>query len=748
VSADPDELEAGAGAASRWEKVRALFDLAADHLPGEWEAIVARESAGDEPLQREVLRLLAALGADELDLDNARFELGAPEEGAERVGTIVAQYRLVRLVGHGGMGTVYEGVRADGAYEQRVAVKFIRPVLAAGVMAARFRRERQILAALEHRNIARLIDGGATERGEPFFVMEYVDGVPITTYANAQRLSINDRLRLFLQACAAVEHAHGKFVVHRDLKPANILVTADGSVKLLDFGVAKLLGAQDGEELTTVAHQRPFTPEYASPEQLRDEPASAASDLYSLGIVLYELLSGRRPYEVPSRSPIAVLRAVETEPPRPSTVATAEAAQNSGETTLPKLRHLLAGELDNVVGKAIRADVDTRYRSVEQLSTDIRRYLDGMPVSAQPDSTAYRVRKFIRRHSAGVAAAVTVALGVAIGVAVLVRQARRAVVQHNWETAVNAAGNLNELGVMHLARGDVAGSDTLLRQAVALCRMPHGTADVPVTCAESWYDYAVTLLWKGEPVEAEQIFRRLLALAQAAPAPIRATVPMEVATAKVLSELARARDAQGDLAGAESLFRQAADLFHRGDAEQSTDGVEMLGWYAATLERQFRYPEAETLVRQQLALAGSSDASILWLHLGAIHRAEGRLDLARVETQRGRRTRGAETNASGVYYIIITETEGLFDLADGKVGQAVTELRATLDVAQRYYAPADPRLAEVQAALGKALIAAHRPAEAVPLLTTSYATLVKSFGTDHPETVAIGRILATAKNAR
>jgi serine/threonine protein kinase/tetratricopeptide (TPR) repeat protein len=729
-------------------KVRALFDLAADHPREEWQAIVAREAAGDEPLQREVLRLLATLGADELDLDNARFDLGPPEEGAERVGTTVAQYRLVRLVGHGGMGTVYEGVRADGAYEQRVAVKFIRPVFAAGAMAARFRRERQILAALEHRNIARLIDGGASGRGEPFFVMEYVDGVPITAYANARHLSIDDRLRLFLQACAAVEHAHGKFIVHRDIKPANILVTADGSVKLLDFGVAKLLGAQDGEELTTMAHQRPFTPEYASPEQLRDEPASAASDLYSLGIVLYELLSGRRPYEVPSRSPIAVLRAVEAEPPRPSAVATAEAAQHSGDMTLPRLRHLLAGELDNVVGKAIRADVDTRYRSVERLSTDVHRYLDGMPVSAQPDSAAYRLRKFVRRNSAGVAAAVTVALGVAIGVAVLVLQARRAAIQHNWEAAVNAAGNLNELGVMHLARGDVAGSDTLLRQAVALCRTPHGAADVPVTCAESWYDYAVTLLWKGEPVEAEQIFHRLLAMAQAAPAAIRATVPMEVATAKVLSGLARARDAQGDLSGAEGLFRQSADLFRLGDAERSADGIEMLGWYAATLERQSRYPEAETVVRQQVALAGSSDASILWLHLGAIHRAEGQLDLARVETQRGRRTRGAETSASGVYYIIITEMEGLFDLADGKVDQAVTELRATLDAAQRYYPPADPRLAEVQAALGNALIAAHRPAEAVPLLTTSYATLVKSFGTDHPETVAVGRILATAEHAR
>ena len=743
MSADSDEL--GGAAASRWEAVRALFDLAADQPPDEWEAIIARGADGDAQLQGEVLRLLVALGVDDLSLDHPRFELGPPQEGVERIGAIVASYRLVRVIGHGGMGTVYEGLRVDGAYQQRVAIKFIRPVLGAEVMAARFRRERQILAALEHRNIARLLDGGATERGEPYFVMEYVDGAPITVWAGTHRLPIHDRLRLFLQACAAVEHAHGKFVVHRDIKPANILVTADGSVKLLDFGVAKLLGAQDGDELVTLTHARPFTPEYASPEQLRDEPASAASDVYSLGVVLYELLSGRRPFDVPSRSPVAVLRAVETVAPRPSAAATDGAARESGEATLRKLRHRLAGELDNVVRKAIHADVRARYRSVEQLSADIRRYLDGRPVSAQPDSAAYRTRKFIHRHATGVATALVLVVAIAIGVLMIVVQARRAVVEHTWQMAVNAAGNLNELGVMHLARGDVAGSDTLLRQAVTLCRTPHLTADVPVTCAETQYDYAVTLLWKGDPAGAEQIFRHLLAIVAAAPAAVRATVPMEVATAKVLSGLARARDAEGDVAGADEFFRQSVDLFRRTDAEQSADGIDMLSWFAISLERQERYPEAEALVRHALTLAGSTDASILWLHLGAIHRAEGRLDLARAETERGRRSRGAETSTSGIYYVPITEAEGLLDLAVGKVTQAVTELRRTLDVANQNYPAADPRLAEVQAALGKALVVAHRPGEALPLLTAACAALRAGLGAVHRETVACQQHLDEAR---
>jgi serine/threonine protein kinase len=746
MSADAGGVDPAPGAAARWEAARALFDLAADHPPAEWDAIVVREAGGDELLQGEVLRLLAALDADHLDLDHPRFELGPPEEGAERLGAVIAPYRLVRVVGHGGMGTVYEGVRADGAYEQRVAIKFIRPILGAEVMAARFRRERQILAALEHRNIARLLDGGATERGEPYFVMEYVDGEPITAWAAARRLTIGDRLRLFLQACAAVEHAHGKFVVHRDIKPANILVTADGSVKLLDFGVAKLLGAQDGDELITVTQQRPFTPEYASPEQLRDEPASAASDLYSLGIVLYELLSGRRPYEVPSRSPLAVLRAVEVDAPRPSAAATAEAADATGETTLPKLRHLLAGELDNVVRKAIRADVETRYRSVEQLSDDIRRYLDGRPVSAQPDSLAYRGRKFVRRNRAGVAATVVVVITAAIGAALAVAQSRRANAERVWELAVNAAGNLDELGAMRLSRGDLHGSDSLLQQAVALCRTYHPTADLPLVCARSVYDAAVTQLWRAEPKPAEALLRPLLAAVLAAG---QGTLPMppqlELATAKILAALARARDGQGDVHGADSLFNLADRHFHAGNADDAPDRVETLGWHGITLERMRRYREADSVVRQQLSMATGTDASIIVLHLGSIEREEGEGALARRSVGRGLAMRGVESDTNGLYYEFITEMEAREELAEGHVDRAVTELRHSLAIAQRHYRPENPRIGEIEEALGEALVAQHHADQAVLLFDASAQLFRASFGGDHPETAAAEEHLAAAR---
>lgn len=735
MSIDSSGLTSGAD--SRWVRVREIFDLAADHPAAEWPEIVARESAGDDALHDEVLRLLAALDADHLDLDHPRFELGPPEEGAERLGAVIAPYRLVRVVGHDGMGTVYEGVRADGAYEQRVAIKFIRPILGAEVMAARFRRERQILAALEHRNIARLLDGGATERGEPYFVMEYVDGEPITAWAAARRLTIGDRLRLFLQACAAVEHAHGKFVVHRDIKPANILVTADGSVKLLDFGVAKLLGAQDGDELTTVTHQRPFTPEYASPEQLRDEPASAASDLYSLGIVLYELLSGRRPYEVPSRSPLAVLRAVEVDAPRPSAAATAEAADATGETTLPKLRHLLAGELDNVVRKAIRADVETRYRSVEQLSDDIRRYLDGRPVSAQPDSLAYRARKFVRRNRAGVIAATVTLVALVTAIIMAALRARDAAAEQGRQLALATAASLNELGAARFAAGKLRAADANLSASRALCNSaPPGP--VPLVCLDGARALGLVKLWEGDAATADTLLRRSLLHARTTAEPVPLTV------AQLLSQLAQVRQAAGDFAGADTLYREAAAQFASGGGGRSGERVEQLGWLAVLDEAEGKVRSADSVVRLQMPLVAGFDGSTVLIHLAWIHAQEGNLAAAKSELVEGRAGSTMARDSTALLFVRLVMMEGLVDIATGAVDRGVAELRQMLPVAQSRYRREDPRLAEVQDALGRGLVAQGHRDEAVALLEASHATFLKRFGPDNPVTGAVATRLAAA----
>ncbi|MGI8509124.1 MAG: protein kinase domain-containing protein [Gemmatimonadaceae bacterium] len=602
------ERVADAAGAERWARVCTMFDAAADHPPEEWEQIVTRDADGDETLRRYVLRILAAAGEDRYRLDHPRLLVprGAEEEGDGNVGSIVSRYRLTRLIGRGGMGTVYEGVRADEAYDQRVAVKLIRPELGTAGMASRFRRERQILAALEHRNIARLLDGGTTEQGEPFFVMEYIEGTPITTYCDEHRLSIHARLRLFLQACAAVAHAHGKLVVHRDLKPANILVTADGSVKLLDFGVAKLLGAQDGDttdalETLTQMGARHLTPEYASPEQLRDEPASVASDVFSLGVVLYELLAGKRPFHIQTRSPSAALRALEIDPPRPSTVVTPGSAQRVGEPTVARQRKRLAGELDNITRMALRSEPARRYNSADALAGDIRLYLDGRPVSAQPDGPTYRLRKFARRNLAGVVAATVAVLALIIGATVAQVQANRAdgarlIAEHTSSFLQNILsapdGRWYRAGTPNVRFADVldqaaARADTAFRQ------QPASEAMVRRTIGRTYGAL-------GQLNKAERQLRVAMAIDRRIGSPL---VPDQAEDAH---ELGKVMYVRGDLRGAESLFRRAVSLC-RGNTDTAVDTVRVCigapNSLGATLATQGKPEEAEPYMYDALRRA-------------------------------------------------------------------------------------------------------------------------------------------------
>ena len=344
----------------------------------------------------------------------------------------VGPYRLIRELGHGGMGTVFLAVRADEQFEKRVALKVVRSSDSQEVVRY-FRRERQILAGLEHPNIARLLDGGSTEDGLPFFVMEHVEGVPIDRYCDEHQLAVPERLRLFEGVCSAVQYAHRSLVVHRDLKPGNILVTEDGVPKLLDFGIAKLLnpGVAGGGALETVVA---MTPDYASPEQVRGKSITTATDVYSLGVILYELLTGHRPYRVKSREHVEVLKAVcEEEPERPSTAVgrTEERRQPDGTTSITtpeeagRLRHdtpqrlkkRLQGDLDAIVLAALQKDPAQRYSSVEALSRDIHRYLDGLPITARKASNLYRLRKLAGRHKLGVAAGAAI-LGLLVALAV------------------------------------------------------------------------------------------------------------------------------------------------------------------------------------------------------------------------------------------------------------------------------------------------------------------------------------------
>ena len=405
----------------RWRQVKEILAGALERPEVERAAFVAASCEGDAALETEVRSLLAAPDSfmqrplvEELPSDawDAEDETLDP-------GTRLGPYEIVRLLGRGGMGAVYLAARADGEFRHRVAIKTIPRGMDTADVLRRFRAERQILAGLTHPNIARLLDGGTTADGRPYLVMEYVDGVPVDHYCAERQLSIADRLRLCTRICHAVHYAHQRLVVHRDLKPSNVLVSADGTPKLLDFGIAKLLIADSGDDapLTrTGGALRPMTPEYAAPEQIRGEPVTTATDVYALGVLLYELLTGRRPHADRRSSTHTLLEAIcHEEPPRPSAVVTAHDD-----------RKRLRGDVDTIVLTALHKDVWRRYASAEQLAGDVQRHLDGLPVSARADALGYRALKFVRRHRAAVAAAAAVLMSVVGGAGMAVWQARTA----------------------------------------------------------------------------------------------------------------------------------------------------------------------------------------------------------------------------------------------------------------------------------------------------------------------------------
>ena len=353
-----------------------------------------------------------------------------PDAGSaeSRIGRRIGVYQIVEEIGCGGMGEVYRAVRADGQYDKQVAIKLVRVGFDTSFVLERFRHERQILASLDHPNVAHLHDGGTTDDGAPYLVMELIEGTPIDQYCENHRLGISERLLMFNQVCSAVQYAHQRLVIHRDIKPNNILVTAEGIPKLLDFGIAKILDPSSGAETTLV---RSMTPEYASPEQIRGETITTATDVYSLGVVLYKLLTGRSPYPEKMRAPLEFANAVcEAEPPRPSTIRTplnctdnkfprTEASENSA-----KVKRALRGDLDNIVLKALRKEPERRYSSVEQFAEDIRRHLKGLPVTAMKGSIRYRASKFARRNRVVMAAGALVAITLVAGIWATIRQAR------------------------------------------------------------------------------------------------------------------------------------------------------------------------------------------------------------------------------------------------------------------------------------------------------------------------------------
>ena len=429
-SMNPDQVDENRAAmlSERWKIVKDKL-YAALEMDGPSRAAYLKEIGQQDPELRSELDSLIA-SHDEastafLNQPAAHIAALLAEPQTDLIGRRLGPYQLIRRIGVGGMGEVYRAVRADDQYRKEVAIKLVRAGQSSGFILDRFKNERQILASLEHPNICRMLDGGTTSEGLPYFVMELIEGEPIDKYCAKHKSPVQERLELFLQVCSAVQFAHQRLIVHRDIKPANILVTKEGQPKLLDFGIAKILDPSASDNATVTLFQV-LTPGYASPEQIKGETITTASDVYSLGVVLYELLTGQSPYRVTTGASHEISRAVcEEEPRRPSTtVRETKDGPTSGEDPREKVTKRLRGDLDNIVLMALRKEPARRYSSVEQFAGDIRRHLQNLPVIARQDSWTYRTSKFALRHKAGVLAATAALIALLAGVGVILHEAR------------------------------------------------------------------------------------------------------------------------------------------------------------------------------------------------------------------------------------------------------------------------------------------------------------------------------------
>jgi serine/threonine protein kinase/tetratricopeptide (TPR) repeat protein len=476
----------------KWDQVKELFALALERDPEERSDFLRQACGADDSLRAEIESLLSSFDDAPTFLEDCPAADLSSAQSSAIAGRRIGAYRIIRECGHGGMGIVYLAERADGQYRKRVAIKMLKPGINKDEVLQRFRNERQALAALDHPSIVRLLDGGSTEEGLPFLIMDYVEGVRIDDYCDTHKLSIAERLQLFRTVCLAVQYAHETLVIHRDLKPGNILITKEGVARLLDFGIAKVLNPQWSPDATlTRTDWRPMTPEYASPEQVRGEPVTNATDIYSLGVLLYELLTGHRPYRVRPDSPLEIERSVcEEEPEKPSAaVSRIDERASSDDSTRPvitpqmigearairpeELPRRLRGDLDTIVMKAIRKEPEHRYASAEAFAKDIERQLSGMPIEARRPTLLYRGGKFIRRHTESLATAILI-LAVAAGLGTW--EARRLWIQRNVNVTEQQSSNVHVrmrpsvaiLGFKNLSsRQDTAWISTALSEMLA-----------------------------------------------------------------------------------------------------------------------------------------------------------------------------------------------------------------------------------------------------------------------------------------
>ncbi len=703
---------------STWQQISDLFEAALDKPADERTAFLDEACAGRADLRQEVAALLAA--HDESDDEDLASPAGVLTPEAPLTGLHLGPYELHEPIGHGGMSDVYRATRADDQYRREVAVKLVKPGLRMENVEQRFRMERQILARLDHPNIATLLDGGVTDDGRPYLVMPYVDGRPITEHADHAKLNVDQRLALIRTVCQAVQFAHANLVVHRDLKPSNILVTDAGEVRLLDFGIAKLL--DPGSLDVTVAHTgdaRLLTPDYAAPEQVKGAAITTATDVHALGVLLFELLTGRRPYR--GTTSLELQKAVcEQEAPRPSIVS----AQPLG------------GDLDAIVMMALRKEPQRRYSSAGQLGDDLGRVLAGRPVVARPDTVGYRVRKFVSRNRLAVVSAAAVGVLLVSATLFSARQSQqRAAALAVAEAERDKAEQLSEFLIDIFRESEPSGGeDVTARQLLdagarrleySLDTQPLLQADMADAIGEAYG--ALGLYDQADSLFATSLSRRSTLLPPGHP---------DLATS--LTRRGELRAAQGRLPEALAALDSALAMLADNpdvDANQLADLLE--GKVSVHLQRGEYDIALRYLDQARAVLEAAPDEHLLtliavWRGYGRLATLEGRHEDALAHH---RHTLAlwpdSLIHVHPRYYDLLESTANAMS-NNGQRDSAVVMHRETLTGRERMYGPDHPTVAYSLHNLGRSLGKLGRYEEAVPAYERAVAIRENTHGPDHP----------------
>ena len=737
----------------KWDQVKELFTLAVERGPEERSDFLRQACAGNESLRSEIESLLSSFDGAATFLEDCPAADLLSAQSRAIAGKRIGAYRILREIGHGGMAVVYLGERDDQNYRKQVAIKMVKPGIDTEPILQRFRNERQTLAALDHSNIVKLLDGGSSEDGAPYLVMEYVEGLPIDEYCDLHQLSIDDRLRLFGQVCSAVQYAHENLVIHRDLKPGNILIAKGGVPRLLDFGIAKLLNPECLQTpLVTRTDWRPMTPEYASPEQIRGHAVTTATDVYSLGVLLFELLTGHRPYRSAGQSLLEMERLVcETDPEKPSavinrreekvsadgntrTALTPESVSTQRGVHPAELRRRLRGDLDTIVMKALEKDPKRRYATASELSADIGRHLSHEPVLARPASTTYRARKYVRRHPVGVTVAAGLVLllaGFAATQSFQLRRITRERDRANWVTEFME-------GMFKVSNPSEARGNSITAREV----LDKASKDIDMGLSHDPELQAQMMQVMGDVYRDLGLFPRAQILYQRS-ADIRRRVlgPENAETLRSIDGLAWVLTQQGHPAEAEKLQRETVDTRRRVFGVENLDTLKSMSNLGWTMDREAHYAEAEKLdrevidIRRRVLKTDDRDTLATMNNLGATLSHEGHyaeseqwkretLDLRRrLEGPEHPDTLLSMNNLAAILY------------REGHYAEAQKLQRETLDLQRRVLGPEHPDTLRSMNNLGTTLADEGHLAEAEQLQQEVLGIKQRVLGPEHRDTL-------------